>query len=116
MGNKQNSAIKKDDDKCQNDDQTTDEEKALFERINNSPFIHIPNDWKKIIIVIPFVTNHNSSMRVCHHHIKSAYVVIKEYDIDTCSHEEGIIISKEALDFVDNKVIPKIKQLFNFDN
>jgi choline-glycine betaine transporter len=105
MGNMQYSAIKKDDDKCQNDDQTTDEEKALFKRINNSPFICISNDRKKIIIVIPFVTNHNS-----------AYVVIKEYDIDTCSNEEAIIISKEALDFVDNKVIPKIKQLFNFDN
>jgi hypothetical protein len=52
------------------------------------------------------VTNHNSRGDMFHP-IKSADIIIKEYDIDTSSKEEQIIILKVALDFIDDKVLPK---------
>ena len=74
----------------------TDEQKLIRRQISANPFIQVDNYSFSAVIPLVGVT-----------------IIIKQFDVN---HSDDVYIAgKEVLDFVENKLIPRLHKLFEFE-
>jgi hypothetical protein len=88
-----------------------DELKKLFDRVKTCPFIEIRPAENQILIFLPFYKIGGTKLRSADWNGCCAVIKIIEYQTDP-TKEEQIEALRKAFDFIDNKLIPKIKSIF----
>ena len=87
MGNQKSSIEEK---------ELTDEQKLIRSQIFANPFIAVDNDSFSVFIPL-----------------RGVNIRIKQFEVN--QSDDAYIVAKEALDFVENKLIPRLHKLFEFE-
>jgi hypothetical protein len=85
----------------------TEREIKLHEKLKICPFINCKSS-NQLVVYLPFNEKCNIDKVECR-------IIIKTYDLTGLTDQETYNVLEEALDFVETKLIKRIKELFIFD-
>ncbi len=85
----------------------TEREISLYEKCKSCPFInYMPSN--QLVVYLPFNEKYYSDKVEC-------MIIIKTYDLTGLTDQETFNVVEEALNFIETKLITRIKELFIFD-